>query len=59
MENAGGEANGLHIHYSDEDSWFKVIKGRRLYNYKPFPMEFSIPADNKTTAERQNVPGLD
>lgn len=45
VENAGGVAGDVHILYSEENSWFKVIKGRQLDNYKPFPMEFSVQAD--------------
>jgi hypothetical protein len=45
VENNGGPANNLQINYSDPNSWFKVTKGRRLHNYSPFPMEFSVLAD--------------
>ncbi len=45
VENAGGIASDVHIRYSEENSWFTVVKGRQLYNYKPFPMEFAVQAD--------------
>jgi len=45
VENAGGMAGAVQIRYSEEDSWFTVVKGRQLYNYKPFPMEFAVQAD--------------
>ncbi len=45
VQNEGGIASNLQLHYSDEQNWFKVTKGRRLHKTRPFPMEFAVVVD--------------
>ncbi|MEZ4673568.1 MAG: J domain-containing protein [Caldilineaceae bacterium] len=45
LQNDGGVARNLQLRYSDDHSWFKVTKGRRILKNRPFPMEFAVAID--------------
>lgn len=40
--NAGGEAQKFTINYNEQEPWFRVTTGKRLYPDKPFPIEFVV-----------------
>ena len=45
--NAGGNANQLSFTYSDDDAWFVVSRGKRVYEDKPIPMLVDLAVDTR------------
>ncbi len=45
VENGGGTAKNFQIDYHRNENWFNVVRGRRLHEQHPFPMEFTVLAD--------------
>ncbi len=47
VDNVGGPANGFSFAYSEQKPWFRVIKGERINDEQPFPMEIQVQASTR------------
>ena len=55
--NSGGDAESLQFHFSQENNWFTITKGTRLYESKPLPMVLEIEANTANLAVNQKHDG--
>jgi hypothetical protein len=51
VDNLGATARSINFICSEENSWFRVSKGRRLDETQPLPLEFEVVADLETAPE--------
>ncbi|MEM7535861.1 MAG: DnaJ domain-containing protein [Chloroflexota bacterium] len=47
VDNLGGPAKSMNFIYSDQDSWFKVAKGTRVYAEKPVPVKIEVMVETE------------
>ncbi len=51
VDNLGATARSINFICSEENSWFRVTKGRRLDETQALPLEFEVVADLDTTQD--------
>lgn len=57
VDNNGATASTINFVCSDENSWFRVTKGRRIEEDKPLPLEFEVVADIDAPAPTHTYDG--
>jgi hypothetical protein len=57
LDNIGATASSINFVCSEENSWFRISKGRRVEENKPLPLEFEVIADINAPVLATNYQG--